>query len=94
MKVHLKIFLPALPEAIGDNELEVEFSGATVNDLIESLVERYGQKARQALYDEKGKFDPLVQVLLNGEEWVTYDRLNKGLNEGDQLVFMIMMAGG
>jgi len=94
MKVHLKIFLLALPEAIGDNELEVEFSGATVNDLIESLVERYGQKARQALYDEKGEFDPLVQVLLNGEKWVTYDQLDTALHEGDQLVFMMMMAGG
>jgi len=94
MKVHLKIFLPALPEAIGTNELEVEFSGATVNDLIESLIERYGQKAERALLDEKGAFDPLVQVLLNGEEWVTSDQLDKGLNEGDQLVFMMMMAGG
>lgn len=94
MKVHLKIFLPALPEAIGDNELMVEFSGATVNDLIESLVERYGQKARQALYDEKGKFDPLVQVLLNGEEWVTQDQLNTTLQDGDSLIFMMMMAGG
>ena len=94
MKVQLKIFLPALPEAIGTNELEVEFPGATVNDLIESLVERYGQKARQALYDEKGKFDPLVQILLNGEEWVTQDQLDTTLKDGDSLVFMMMMAGG
>ena len=65
MKIHLKIFLPGLPEAIGDNELEVDFSGATVNDLIETLVDQYGQKAREALFDELGKFDPMVQVLLN-----------------------------
>jgi MoaD family protein len=94
MNVHLKIFLPTLPEAIGDNELDFEFSGATVNDLIKSLVERYGQKARQALYDEKGEFDPLVQVLLNGEQWVTQDRLDTTLQDGDSLVFMMMMAGG
>ena len=94
MKVHLKFFLPALPEAIGKNELEVEFSGATVSDLIEHLVERYGKKAKQALLDEKGKFDPLVQVLLNGEEWVTSEHLDRGLNEGDSLIFMLMMAGG
>ena len=94
MKVHLKIFLPTLPEAIGKNELSMEFSGVTVNDLIEYLVERYGQKARKALYDEKGKFDPLVQVLLNGEEWVTYDKLDTALQEGDQLILMMMLAGG
>ena len=94
MKVHLKILLPVLPEAIGRKELEVEFNGETVNDLIEHLVERYGRKARQALCDEKGGLDPVVQVLLNGEEWITHDRLGTPLQDGDSVVLMIMMAGG
>jgi MoaD family protein len=94
MKVHLKIFLPTLPEAIGGKELEIEFEGSTVSDLIGSLIERYGQKARQALCDEQGQFDPLVQVLLNGEMWVTRDRLDTALQDGDHLIFMMMMAGG
>lgn len=94
MRVHLKILLPVLPEAIGRKELEVEFAGETVNDLIEHLVERYGRKARQALYDEKGRLDPVVQVLLNGKEWITHDRLNTPLQDGDSVVLMIMMAGG
>lgn len=94
MKIHLKILLPGLPEVIGDNELEVEFTGKTVSDLIESLIDQYGQKAKQALFDEMGNFDPMVQVLLNGEEWVTQDQINKTLQDGDSLVFMMMMAGG
>jgi MoaD family protein len=94
MKIHLKIFLPGLPEVIGDNELDIEFAGTTVSDLIETLVDRYGQKAKEALFDELGKFDPMVQVLLNGEEWVTQDQLNTTLQDGDSLVFMMMMAGG
>jgi MoaD family protein len=94
MKIHLKIFLPGLPEVIGDNELDIEFAGTTVSDLIETLVDRYGQKAKEALFDELGKFDPMVQVLLNGEEWVTQDQLSTTLQDGDSLVFMMMMAGG
>jgi len=94
MKIYLKILLPVLPEAIGRKELEVEFAGETVNDLIRYLVERYGQRARQALYDEKGKLDPVVQVLLNGREWITHDRLDTPLQDGDNVVLMIMMAGG
>ncbi len=94
MRVRLKVLLPVLPEAIGRKELEVEFAGETVNDLIEYLVARYGRKARQALYDEKGQLDPLVQVLLNGKEWVTHDRLDTALQDGDNVVLMIMMAGG
>ena len=50
MKVDLKILLPVLPETIGRKELEVEFAGETVNDLIDHLVAQYGRKARQGLY--------------------------------------------
>ena len=94
MKVDLKILLPVLPEAIGRKELEVEFTGETVNDLIDHLVAQYGRKARQALYDERGQLDPVVQVLLNGEEWVTHDRLDRTLQDGDHVVLMLMLAGG
>lgn len=94
MKVHLKIFLPVLPEAIGRKELQVEFAGETVNDLIEHLIARYGRKARQALYDEKDQLDPVVQVLLNGEQWVTHDRLDTVLQDGDDVMLMMLLAGG
>jgi MoaD family protein len=94
MKVHLRIFLPALPKAIGRRELDVEFSGETVNDLIEHLIAQYGRKARQALYDEKGQWDPVVQVLVNGEQWVTLDRFDTVLQDGDDVMLMMMIAGG
>jgi MoaD family protein len=94
MKVNLKILLPVLPEEIGRRELEVQFAGETVNDLIEHLVARYGRKARKALYNEKGELDSVVQVLVNGQEWITYDRLDTALQDGDNVVLMMMMAGG
>jgi MoaD family protein len=94
VKVHVKVLLPVLPEAMGRKEVEVEFAGHTVNDLIEHLVAQYGRKAKQALFDERGQLDPVVQILLNGEEWVTHDRLDRTLKDGDQLMFMLMLAGG
>ena len=94
MKVMLKILLPILPEEIGRQELEVEFIGNTINDVIDHLVAHYGQKAKKALYDKEGELDPMIQILLNGEEWVTQDQLDTTLKDGDSLVFMMMMAGG
>ena len=94
MRVNLKILLPVLPEAIGRKELEVEFAGETVSDLIEHLVATYGRRAKRALYDEKGDLDRVVQVLLNGEEWITRDQLDRGLQDGDHVVLMMMMGGG
>jgi MoaD family protein len=94
MKVNLELFLPVLPEAIGRKKLEVEFAGETVSDLIDHLVARYGRPARQALYDKQGKLDPVVQVLINGEAWVYHDQLDTTLQDGDSVVFMLMLAGG
>jgi MoaD family protein len=94
MKVHLKMFLPVLPEAVGRKELQVEFSGETVNDLIEHLIARYGRQARQALCDREGRLDPVVQVLLNGESWVPHDRLDTVLHDGDQVIIMAVIGGG
>jgi hypothetical protein len=68
VRVHLKILLPALPEALGRKELDVEFARETVSDLIGHLVGRYGRRARQALYDKEGQLDPVVQILPNGSE--------------------------
>ncbi len=94
MKVHLTLFLPVLPEAIGRRKLQVDFSGETVDDLIEYLIRRYGRKAKQALYDRSGELDPVVQILLNGERWVTHDRLDTVLHDGDDVMFMLLLAGG
>ena len=94
MKVHLKVILPMLSQAMGGKELEIEFAGETVNDLIEHLAARYGRKARQALYDGEGELDMMVQVLLNGEQWIARDQLDTPLQDGDSVMLMMMMGGG
>ena len=95
MKVTLKILaLPMLSQAIRAKELVIDLEGETVNDLIEHLVKRFGPQAKQALYDEKGELDLIIQILLNGKEWVTHDHLDTPLKEGDTLAFMYLAAGG
>ena len=94
MKVSLKIFLPDLAEVIGSKEVEVEFAGGTVIDFIDHLITRYGHAAKQALFDESGSLDPMIQVFVNGEAWVAGEELDETLKDGDELVLMLMMAGG
>jgi MoaD family protein len=79
---------------IGSKELQIEFAGETVGDLIEHLVARYGRKAGQALYDEGGELDPMLQILLNGEQWIAHDQLDTPLRDGDDVILMMMMGGG
>jgi MoaD family protein len=95
MRVNLKILgLPTLSKVTGKKELDVNFEGKTVNDLIGYIVKRYGRKAENALLDEEGQLDITIQVLLNGREWITHDRLDTVLKDGDSIALMLMVAGG
>jgi len=95
LKVNLKILgLPTLSKVTGKKELDLNFEGKTVNDLIDYIVKRYGRKAAEALLDEEGKLDITIQVLLNGREWITHDRLDTVLKDGDGIALMLMVAGG
>jgi MoaD family protein len=95
LKVNLKILgLPTLSKVTGKKELDVNFEGKTVNDLIDYIIKRYGRKAAEALLDEEGKLDITIQVLLNGREWITHDRLDTVLKDGDSIALMLMVAGG
>ena len=95
MKVNLKILgLPTLSKVTGKKELDVNFEGKTVNDLIDYIVKRYGRKAAEALLDEEGTLDITIQVLLNGREWITHDRLDTVLKDDDSIALMLMVAGG
>jgi molybdopterin converting factor small subunit len=93
--VTVKTLVPTLAEAMGGQEATVEFPGATVGDLLEHLVGRYGVRARKALHDRDGELDPVVQILLNEQEWVGRDDLEaRSLTDGDTVTILMLMAGG
>lgn len=95
MKVKIEIVgVPMLSDVIGKKKFELEVPGKTVKDLIEELIGKYGGKVRNVLYGEKGTFDPMIQIALNGEKWIPADRHDTTLRDGDTLIFMILLAGG
>ena len=94
MKIALKIFLPMLAEVIGRDELELDFPGRTVGELLDHLARRHGPRAAKALYDGSGQLDLEVQVLVNRSTWVTRDNLGATLADGDEVRIMVLMGGG
>jgi MoaD family protein len=93
-RLQLKFFLPMLADAVGKRELQLDFPGETVRDLLSQLVRRYGRRAAEALYDSEGKLDLEVQVLINESKWVNRESLDTSIRDGDQVTIMILMAGG
>ena len=95
MKVKLQLMaLPALARAMGGKKLEVDFPGEKVADLIDYLVREHGRAAREALLDEEGEVDPIIQILVNEKEWVVHDELDVPLKEGDSVILMLLVVGG
>jgi molybdopterin converting factor small subunit len=79
---------------IGKKKLELVVSGGTVKDVIDELITRYGEKVRNAFYDAQGKLDPMIQIGLNGKSFIPLDKQNTFLEDGDSIVFMVLLAGG
>jgi len=85
---------PIVTDVIGKKKLELEVPGGTVKEVINELMTRYGEKVRDAFYNARGNFDPMIQVALNGKSFIPIDKHETLLKDGDSIVFMILLAGG
>jgi len=95
MKINVDFLgLPMVSDVVGKKKLELEVSGNTVKDVIEKLINRYGKKVRDTFYDAQGNFDLMIQIALNGKSFIPSDKHHTPLNEGDSLIFMMLLAGG
>ena len=94
MKLQLKFFLPMLSEAVGKDEMEFEFDGRTVRELLAEMAKRYGRRAADAMFDKQGELDREVQVLINQKTWVTRENVDAALADGDRVTIMVLMSGG
>lgn len=95
MKINVEFLgFPMVSDVVGKKKLELEFSGNTVRNVIDELIRLYGKKVREAFHDAKGDFDVMIQVTLNGKTFIPADQHDTPLNEGDTLVFMLLLAGG
>jgi hypothetical protein len=96
MKINVEFLgLPMVSDVVGKTRLELVFSGETVKDVIDELIQQYGKKVRNAFYDSDGKFDVMIQIALNGKSFIPPEKHQSPLlREGDILMFMILLAGG
>ncbi len=83
---------PVLRPSVG-GEREVQASGATVGEVLESLAGEHPE-TRGQLFGEDGELNRYVNVYLNDEDVRVLDGLGTGVGEGDTLVILPAMAGG
>ena len=95
MKINLEFLgLPLVTNVTGKKKLELDVPGRTVKDVIDELIRRYGKKMKDALCDPQGNFDMTIQISLNWKFFIPVDKHDTPLTEGDNLIFMLLVAGG
>ena len=95
MKITVEFLnLPNIVRKIGSKSVVLDFSGVTVDELVHEVAGKYGSDVQKFLLDESGNLDMSLSLLLNKEEWVRHNQMDKPLHDGDQVTIMMLAAGG
>jgi sulfur carrier protein ThiS len=95
MKITVEFLgLPTLSAVIG-KKTEIALEAGTLEDLMRSLIGRFGPKACKLLLDAEGNLDLTIQVMVNDEGFANREDLPKReLKDGDRVRFMLLVGGG
>ena len=94
MKITVKFFT-SLREITGKKEYEIQLANIiTVEELLANLSKKYGKKFTEYLYDEKGKVQKYIQVLINSRCINELQGFETKLKEGDIVAILPPVGGG
>ena len=85
--------IPPVLRAQTGGEANVSADGATVGEVLGSLVEAH-PSTREQLFAADGELNRYVNVYLNDEDVRVLDGLETAIDEGDTVVILPAMAGG
>ncbi len=85
-----------LMQVIGQKQTEIELpQGATMEDLITHMKEKWGEKLSPHLIDPRnGAIVPHMRVMVNGQTIHFLKGMETLLKEGDEVLFLPMISGG
>lgn len=93
-KVEVK-FYAMLRETTGTKKEVITFEAkASVGDLINLLVERYGDEFRRYIYDHGKLIRDYISLMLNGININSLEGLDTLLRDGDVLAILPPVGGG
>lgn len=88
-----KIILPTLLRTLTGGTDMVEVEAKTVNDLLETLENRY-PGFRSRICEENGELRRFINIYLDGEDVRFLDNLATSIPEGSEVSIIPAIAGG
>jgi len=95
MKITLHTIL-GIKEIVGQRLTEVNLpQGATVQDFLTYVRERWGDKLSARLFDpDSGVVLPYVRIMVNGQTIDYLEGVETPLKEGDEILILPPVSGG
>jgi len=92
MKVKIKLLRP-FSDAIGKNEIELEFDGSQLKDLLNELVTKY-PKLKNEIYTKNDELTDYICIFVNDKPFTALNGLDSILKNNDEILFFIPVSGG
>ena len=92
MKLKLKLLKP-FSDAVDKSELELDFNGSNLEELIKLLVDKY-PKLKKEFYTKTGELTEYIGVFVNDKPMSALNGINTKLKNGDEILFFIPISGG
>ena len=92
MKLKLKLLKP-FSDAVDKSELELDFNGSNLEELIKLLVDKY-PKLKKEFYTKTGELTDYMCVFVNDKPMSALNGINTKLKNDDEILFFIPISGG
>jgi len=92
MKIKIKLLKP-FSDAVGKSEVELDFNGATLEDMLKVLVNRY-PRLKKEFYTKTDELTDYMCMFVNDKPISALNGINTELKNGDELLFFIPVSGG
>ncbi|MBI2350538.1 MAG: MoaD family protein [Deltaproteobacteria bacterium] len=86
-------FYAGLSDIVGQKEIEMKFSGS-VHDLLGKLCGKYGDRLREAVFDDSGQVRKYLKFLVNGQNIEHLNGVLTELKDNDEMAVFLPIAGG
>ena len=86
-------FLSRFRDITGERSVIIENNGK-ISDLLEILINKYGNAFKDALFDKNDDLRDYMKILVNGEDLQASEGLNTEVKDDDEIVIFQTIAGG
>ena len=92
MKLKIKLLKP-FSDAVDRSEMEIDFAGSILEDLLQVLVNKY-PKLKKEFYTDDNELTEYICIFVNDKPISALNGIKTKLKNNDELLFFVPISGG